>query len=134
MNKARDPHQDLIDTLSLLTLKKLIAKDEAVKITNEAKRRFPGGNEVYGQAVLWQLCKDQGITPEQVPGLDLAEATLKVLRGVLVGTVTAQRFLALSLADHTFNSDNVHTAEKLLNEANGLAIAFLEAIGERKKS
>ena len=131
MNKARDPHQDLIDTLSALTLKKLISKDEADKIVTEAKQRFPDGNEAYGQSVLWQLCKDRGITPAQVP-LNLTDAVLTVLRGVLVGTIMAQRFLAT--ARETFDQDpneahdDSNAAEFLLAEANGLAVAFLEAI------
>lgn len=138
-DKARDPHQDLIDTLSLLTLKKLIDKDEALKITDEAKRRFPDGNKVYGQSVLWQLCKDRGIDPDQVR-LNLTDATLTVLRGVLVGTITAQRLLAqsnmfsINMLDLEDVRESAATAEALLNEANGLAVAFLEAIGERNKS
>lgn len=127
-DKARDPHQDLIDTLSLLTLKKLIAKDDALKITAEAKRRFPEGNEAYGQAVLWQLCRDKGIATNQVPSLNLTEASVKILRGMLVGTITAQRWLAQSLAKDELDREDIHTAESLLNEANGLAVAFVEAI------
>lgn len=126
-----EPHQYLIDALSNLAIKKLITKDDALEIAAEAKRRFPEGDPVYGKAVLWQLCKDRGITPDDIPGMDLASAAVSVLRGVLVGTKSAEIFLAKSFdprAAWVVQQANAQTALELLEEAHTLADTFLEAI------
>ena len=130
--KARDPHQDLIDSLSLLVRKTHITKAEAIEIANEAKRRFPEGNPAYGQSVLWQLCKDRGIAPADIPSFDLAGSAVKVLRGVRVGAVSAQKLLTrIRIPGTTLKEakEDARAAEALLFEANDLAKSFLEAIG-----
>jgi len=60
---APEPHQQLIDGLTVMALREEITKTEALAIIERISAQRPGGSEDFAEAILIEIRKDYGLDP-----------------------------------------------------------------------